>query len=87
MTYVRWSEFRLGHPSVPGRTVRETKLCEDTCPSKAGQGPAARVHVVRSGETLSEIAFQYGTSVEALAQVNRIENLSLIYVGQKLVIP
>ena len=46
-----------------------------------------RIHIVRAGETLFRIALRYGTSVEALVRANRIADPSLIYVGQRLVIP
>lgn len=45
------------------------------------------VHVVRSGETLGQIARQYGTTVSAIAQLNGISNPNLIFVGQVLSIP
>jgi LysM repeat protein len=51
--------------------------------SSAGGG----VHVVQRGETLSSIAYRYGTSVSALVAANGIRNPSLIYVGQRLRIP
>jgi N-acetylmuramoyl-L-alanine amidase len=44
-------------------------------------------HQVASGETLSDIAVRYGTSVMALASANGIVNPSFIRVGQVLVIP
>jgi peptidoglycan-N-acetylglucosamine deacetylase len=44
-------------------------------------------HVVKRGETLSQIAAQYGVSVQALAAANNLSNPNLIYVGQCLVIP
>ena len=45
------------------------------------------VHVVRWGETLSSIAWRYGTCVQALMRVNGLWNPNLIYVGQRLTIP
>jgi LysM repeat protein len=45
------------------------------------------VHVVCRGETLSGIAYRYGTSVWAIASANHIPNPSYIWVGQRLVIP
>lgn len=44
-------------------------------------------HLVKPGETLSGIAFHYGVSVAAIVKANNLANASLIYVGQKLVIP
>jgi len=44
-------------------------------------------HTVRAGETLSAIAQRYGVSQQAIINANNIGNASLIYVGQRLVIP
>ena len=43
-------------------------------------------YTVKEGDTLSEIAEIYNTTVEKLAENNHIENIHLIYVGQELVI-
>lgn len=44
------------------------------------------VYTVRSGDTLSQIAARYGTTVAALASRNQIPNPNLIRVGQRLVV-
>ena len=44
-------------------------------------------HTVRSGETLSEIAQLYSTTVATLQQLNPISNVNLIRVGQVLRLP
>ncbi len=44
-------------------------------------------HIVVYGDTLSEIALQYGTTYQTLAEVNQISNPDRIYVGQTLIIP
>lgn len=44
-------------------------------------------YTVRSGDTLSGIALNYGTTYRYLAEINGIENPNLIYQGQTLVIP
>lgn len=49
--------------------------------------PTPVVHVVRSGDTLLDLAEQYGVSVQALIEVNRIENPRALQVGQTLIIP
>jgi len=52
----------------------------------APEAQPASEHVVRSGDTLSAIAREAGTSVSALRQANNLTT-DLIRVGQKLVIP
>jgi LysM repeat protein len=44
-------------------------------------------HVVKPGETLSEIAKAYGVATAALIQANSLANPDSIRVGQKLFIP
>ena len=43
-----------------------------------------RTYTVVRGDTLSEIAQRYGTTVSYLAKLNNIRNVNLIYVGQVL---
>jgi LysM repeat protein len=45
------------------------------------------IHIVQAGETMSQIAAQYGVDTKFLADSNRIYNYHLIYVGQVLYIP
>jgi lysozyme len=45
------------------------------------------VHIVQPGESLGQIAVEYGVDPVALAQANNIANGNLIRVGQQLVIP
>ncbi|MBS1251365.1 MAG: putative cell wall hydrolase LytN [Anaerolineales bacterium] len=44
-------------------------------------------YTVRAGDTLSEIAGKFGTSVGAIAQANNIADRTLIFTGQILVVP
>lgn len=45
------------------------------------------VHVVAAGDTLANIAYQYGTTVRALMEANDLQDPNLIYIGQRLTIP
>jgi LysM repeat protein len=45
------------------------------------------VYTVQSGDTLSSIAAQFGTTVGVLAQANHIVNVNFITVGENLVVP
>lgn len=42
---------------------------------------------VKRGDTLSQIAINYNTTVQKLVELNEINNKNLIYVGQKLLVP
>ena len=49
--------------------------------------PPPRTYTVAQGDTLAEIAQQFGTTVSAIQQANGIEDPDEIRVGQVLVIP
>lgn len=49
--------------------------------------PAPVMHEVKGGEVLGVIAAQYGVSVEAIVQANKLENAHTVRAGQMLVIP
>lgn len=61
-------------------------LCASAQPLAALAATSASVHIVRSGDTLGEIALTYDVSVAALRQHNRLRS-DHITVGQKLKIP
>jgi len=48
--------------------------------------PPPTIYIVQPGDTLSGIAWRFGTTVWALAQANGIWNTNLIYIGQRLYI-
>ncbi|MBL7077234.1 MAG: LysM peptidoglycan-binding domain-containing protein [Kiritimatiellae bacterium] len=56
------------------------------------QAPASgsgygREHVVKTGQTLSEIASAYGVTVKTLVRANGLKDANSIRVGQKIFIP
>lgn len=57
----------------------------ETTDDDAAAGP--RVYVVESGDTLSEIARRFDTTVEAIVRANDISDPDVIDVGQELEIP
>ena len=67
-----------------GQRLRIPSTSQTSTPSSS---PATRVYVVQRGDTLSSIAIRFGVSLQALVQANGLTNPSLIYVGQRLVIP
>lgn len=44
-------------------------------------------YIVKAGDTLSGLARRFNTTVQAIAQVNGLANVSYIWVGQKLIMP
>ncbi|WP_046176588.1 LysM peptidoglycan-binding domain-containing protein [Domibacillus indicus] len=45
------------------------------------------IYVVKSGDTLFQIARRYGTTVQAISEANQLPNAAQLVVGQALVIP
>ena len=56
-------------------------------PARAqAQAGGTGTHVVAAGETLSEIARQYGTDVASLLKLNGLQDANFVYAGQQLVV-
>lgn len=66
--------------AVPAAT--QPPASQPTSPPAAQSGTV--VHTVQPGETLSSIARRYGTTWQAIAQANGLQNPNQIYAGQKL---
>jgi LysM repeat protein len=86
--------------STPTQTA--TPTATSTTPTPTGTPPTATptptptatlqpgqtvIYVVRSGDTLYSIARRFGTTFQAIAQINNISNPSRIFAGQQLLIP
>jgi len=56
-------------------------------PGRGGGTGTSRLHVVQRGETLSSIAWRYGTTVSAIVRANGLRNPNFVWVGQRLRIP
>ncbi len=82
---VPWTNITYG-PVCPrqfdGGTTPPTPVPTPTPPSGC-----RTTYVVRPGDTLSSIAWRYGTTVWAIAARNNIANPNLIFPGQTLCIP
>jgi hypothetical protein len=78
-------------PAVPAATAAAGRVTASPRPVATGlpatATPARQTHIVRSGDTLGQIAAQYGTTVDALRAANPGINENLLQVGQELVIP
>ena len=53
----------------------------------ASTAAPARTYVVRAGDSLTAIAARYGTSVSALARLNRLDPARALLIGTRLTIP
>jgi LysM repeat protein len=91
-----------GPTATPTATQTATPTATSTTPTPTGTPPTATptptptptlqpgqtvIYVVRSGDTLYSIARRFGTTVQAIAQINNISNPSRIFAGQQLLIP
>ena len=77
----------LAIPNVP-RTLPAGRVCPRQFNGGTPTPPTCRwYHTVIWGENLYRISLRYGVSMWAIAEVNGITNLNLIYAGQVLCIP
>ncbi len=86
-----------GREEIPAYTVvEETIESEDESETVfhvpdgfqvAGREPEPVMHVIRTGETLSHIARQYGVSISDICDANGIKNRNRVKAGEKIVIP
>jgi LysM repeat protein len=76
--------------AAPTATTAATTVPEATPTSTSTITPspeAGNVYIVQRGETLSQIARRFNTTVATLAQLNGIVNVNSILVGQRLTLP
>jgi phospholipase C len=89
-------EFDFSRPPRPPMILppfRGESLQAADAASSAG-GPPTRstadeeqVYTVQVGDTLGEIALRSATTIEAIAQLNNVQDPDLIFTGQELLIP
>lgn len=76
--------------NLPAVTPRPTSTPAPATPaptSTPSPTPTPIIYQVQKGDTLSEIAKQFGITVEALQEANAILNPEFLQIGQELVIP
>lgn len=76
----------IATPTVPPLPTPTASATPTPSPNPL-PSPSPRVHVVRKGENLTQIATRYGVTVAAIAAANGIADPNLIEPGQVLVIP
>lgn len=87
---IDWREFLKANPGLNPRRLRPGDVIR--VPGGVGQRPdttnsGVRIHIVRPGETLYRIARLYGVSVHQIMRMNQLTKNSIIYPGNRLVIP
>ena len=74
------------NPAAPTPVPTQVIIVQPTNPAPV-QPVLRPTYTVRTGDTLFEIAVLYGTTAEAIAQLNGITNINQIRAGQVLVLP
>lgn len=73
---------RSGLNSSPGRTsTLTTRATTATTPASQGR---PRFYRLRAGETLSDVALRFGTTVDALLTLNPNVDANALRVGQRI---
>jgi LysM repeat protein len=87
----RWNSFEPTFRNIVNsfRFTSEAVLrpTDATPPPTPTPTPTPVIYVVESGDTLLQIALQYGVDVEALATRNGIDDPRSLRTGAKLIIP
>ena len=63
----------------PTKEPAETEVPDET------GGPT--VHVVTRGDSLYRLSLQYGVTMRQIVEVNNIQNVNFLFVGQEIIIP
>lgn len=79
-------KIKTGTPVAKSNTSN-SKLTTSTPKSSSSSSSKTTTYKVKSGDTLSEIAVKYKTSVSKLVSLNKIKNPNKLYIGQKLKVP
>ncbi|MBD3414584.1 MAG: LysM peptidoglycan-binding domain-containing protein [Candidatus Aminicenantes bacterium] len=72
---------------VPAGTLEMASSVVNSLPRWIPPEATYFIHYVRRGETVSEIASRYGTSISSIARLNRLNRRYLIRPGQRLKVP
>lgn len=68
-------------------TEMQSRSQSATAPATRKRRKTNGEYTIQKGDTLSDIARRYGTTVQAIAQANGIQDVNKIYVGDSLNIP
>lgn len=82
----RRSSSEISGYGIPKWSLVANSDVKPVTPSNYDKVKEGTVYTVKSGDTLSKIAYSYGTTVANLVKINGIKNANVISVGQKIVI-
>lgn len=80
-----WNPPTVRSQPQPSGPTEAAETGEENAPAAAV--PEDGVHVIRSGDTLSKIAKEYGVTLSELQRANPTVNPRSLQIGQKIVIP
>jgi LysM repeat protein len=69
--------------STPSTTTATTTRAQSTAPAPSGR-PRVRYYRLRAGETISDVAIRFGTTVERLLALNPGIEPTALNVGQRI---
>ena len=72
---------------LPTPTPTEVQVQSTEGATESEEFPDTVVHIVVADDTVSGLALQYGSTVEAIRRANDLDAAALIVVGQRLIIP
>lgn len=74
-------------PSPTDTAIPSATATGDTADPITEEFPDTIVHVVVEGDTVSAIALEYGSRVDAIRRANGLNRASVIFIGQRLIVP
>ncbi len=78
---------RLKHNTAVEQVQQAVTVPTPVTETVSAPSAIAAAHVVKSGDTLAEIAGNYGTSVDEMVSANHLSNPNQLQVNQQLIVP
>lgn len=75
----------LGVMVLPASWAMASSVAQGTVPTPTPNADGYVIHIVRAGDTLSTIAYQYGVDMEVIRQLNGMTD-DTVYLDQRLII-
>ncbi|MDP2726783.1 MAG: LysM peptidoglycan-binding domain-containing protein [Dehalococcoidia bacterium] len=85
--YIALGRGRAAVPAVSFAPTPTTPTATAIPSPTASPTPAVTIYKVVPGDTLSKISQQYGVTIEAMVQANKLQDPRMLSIGQELIIP